>query len=223
MSRLANILLIEDNADITFAVSMGLQRAGHQVFAAESEAQGKAAYVRVKPELVLLDYNLPDGSGESVCQWLKSQSNTPIIFLTVRDEENDVVHGLELGADDYITKSFSLAILLSRVAAVLRRALPSGGDCLQCGDITLNRTATRVMRNGSPIMLTAQEYRLLLVLMEHKNQTLTRAQLLERLWDTDGRFVSDNTLTVTMRRLREKLGYPDCIQTLRGIGYRMEG
>ena len=124
---MANILLIEDNADITFAVSMGLQRAGHQVFAAESEAQGKAAYVRVKPELVLLDYNLPDGSGESVCQWLKSQSNTPIIFLTVRDEENDVVHGLELGADDYITKPFSLAILLSRVAAVLRRALPSRG------------------------------------------------------------------------------------------------
>ncbi len=223
MSTLANILLIEDNADITFAVSMGLQRAGYQVSMADTEAQGKAEYVRVKPELVLLDYNLPDGSGESVCRWVKSQGNTPIIFLTVRDQENDVVHGLELGADDYITKPFSLAILLSRVAAVLRRSISSGGDCLQCGDITLDRTATRVTQNGSQITLTAQEYRLLLVLMEHKNQTLTRIQLLERLWDADGKFVSDNTLTVTMRRLREKLGYPDCIQTLRGIGYRMEG
>ncbi|MBS5144755.1 MAG: response regulator transcription factor [Butyricicoccus pullicaecorum] len=220
---MANILLIEDNADITFAVSMGLQRAGYQVSMADTEAQGKAEYVRVKPELVLLDYNLPDGSGESVCRWVKSQGNTPIIFLTVRDQENDVVHGLELGADDYITKPFSLAILLSRVAAVLRRSISSGGDCLQCGDITLDRTATRVTQNGSQITLTAQEYRLLLVLMEHKNQTLTRIQLLERLWDADGKFVSDNTLTVTMRRLREKLGYPDCIQTLRGIGYRMEG
>lgn len=223
MSALANILLIEDDPDITFAVSMGLERAGHHVQIADTEAKGKAQYLHMKPELILLDYNLPDGSGESVCKWVKAQSNTPIIFLTVRDEETDVVHGLELGADDYITKPFSLVILLSRVTAVLRRSTPSSGDCFRCGNITLDRAATRVMHDGNQISLTAQEYRLLLVLMENKNQTLTRTRLLEKLWDADGRFVSDNTLTVTMRRLREKLGYPDCIQTLRGIGYRMEG
>lgn len=220
---MAKILLVEDDPDIAFAVSMGLTRAGHAVHIAGTEAEGKAQYFHTAPELILMDHNLPDGSGESLCRWVKAQSDTPIIFLTVRDAESDVVHGLELGADDYITKPFSLAILLSRVTAVLRRAAPSQGDCLRCGTITLDRAATRVMQDGRQVELTAQEYRLLLVLMENKNQTLTRTRLLEKLWDADGKFVSDNTLTVTMRRLREKLGYPDCIQTLRGIGYRMEG
>lgn len=220
---MAKILLVEDDPDITFAVAMGLARAGHTVHTAGTEAEGKAQYFHTLPELILLDHNLPDGSGESLCRWVKAQSDTPIIFLTVRDAEADVVHGLELGADDYITKPFSLAILLSRVAAVLRRAAPSTGNHLRCGTIMLDRAATRVIQDGKQVELTAQEYRLLLVLMENKNQTLTRTRLLEKLWDADSRFVSDNTLTVTMRRLREKLGYPDCIQTLRGIGYRMEG
>ncbi len=220
---MAKILLVEDDADITFAVVMGLERVGHQVCTVGTEAGAKEQYKKEKPELILLDYNLPDGSGDSVCRWIKEQGSAPIIFLTVRDEEADVVHGLELGADDYITKPFSLAILISRVTAVLRRTTPEQGTCLHCGAITLDRAATRVTCGGVPAALTAQEYRLLLVLMEHKNQTLTRTQLLEMLWDADGKFVSDNTLTATMRRLREKLGYPDCIQTLRGIGYRIEG
>ncbi len=220
---MANILLVEDDADIAFAVSMGLKRAGHCVCTVGTEAGAKEQYTQTKPELILLDYNLPDGSGDSVCRWVKGQGDTPIIFLTVRDEEADVVHGLELGADDYITKPFSLAILLSRVTAVLRRTVPKQGERLQCGSITLDAAATRVTLSGASVALTAQEYRLLLVLMENKNQTLTRTRLLEKLWDADGKFVSDNTLTATMRRLREKLGYPDCIQTLRGIGYRMEG
>ncbi len=219
---MAKILLVEDDADITFAVVVGLERAGHQVCTVGTEADAKEQYRRELPALILLDYNLPDGSGDSVCRWVKAQGNTPIIFLTVRDEEADVVHGLELGADDYITKPFSLAILVSRVTAVLRRTIPEAGDSLHCGAITLDRAATRVTCDGVTVPLTAQEYRLLLVLMEHKNQTLTRTQLLEKLWDADGKFVSDNTLTATMRRLREKLGYPDGIQTLRGIGYRME-
>lgn len=130
---MANILLIEDDPDITFAVSMGLMRARHHVDTAGTEAQGKAQYLHATPELILMDYNLPDGSGESLCAWVKAQGDIPIIFLTVRDEEADVVHGLELGADDYITKPFSLAILLSRVHAVLRRtAPPAVGDCLRC-------------------------------------------------------------------------------------------
>ena len=137
---MANILLIEDDPDITFAVSMGLMRARHHVDTAGTEAQGKAQYLHATPELILMDYNLPDGSGESLCAWVKAQGDIPIIFLTVRDEEAVVVHGLELGADDYITKPFSLAILLSRVHAV--------GDCLRCGTITRTRQRPASCRRG---------------------------------------------------------------------------
>ena len=221
---MAEILLVEDDGDIAFAVTAGLARAGYTAHSARTLAQAKAAFDAPRPDLILLDYNLPDGPGDDFCRWVKARADTPVIFLTVRDEEADIVRGLDLGADDYIVKPFSLAVLLSRVAAVLRRAVPghTADGWLHCGALALDPAETKAYREGREIALTAQEYRLFAVLMENKNQTLTRARLLEKLWDADGNFVSDNTLTVTMKRLREKLGRPSYIQTLRGIGYRLE-
>ncbi|HEX3077075.1 MAG TPA: response regulator transcription factor [Lachnospiraceae bacterium] len=146
----------------------------------------------------------------------------PIIFLTVRDEENDIVKGLDMGADDYITKPFQLPVLLSRMNAVLRRTKDINCNILTCGEIKVDKTRTIAFYKEQELALTAGEYRLLLVFLENKNQTITRTQLLSKLWDADGYFVNDNTLTVTIKRLREKLCNPSYIKTLRGIGYRME-
>ena len=121
---MAEILLVEDDGDIAFAVTAGLARAGYTAHSARTLAQAKAAFDAARPDLILLDYNLPDGPGDDFCRWAKARADTPVIFLTVRDEEADIVRGLDLGADDYIVKPFSLAVLLSRVAAVLRRAVP---------------------------------------------------------------------------------------------------
>lgn len=215
------VLLIEDDETIAFGIQTGLQVKGHQVLWAATVAQGESIF-KTDIDVVLLDLNLPDGNGYDVCRRLKSQRDTPILFLTIRDDEKDIVTGLDIGADDYIVKPFQLSVLESRMRAVLRRAQKQERDQLQCGNILLDRKQTRVFADGSEISLTAGEYRLLLVLLENKNQTIPRGRLLEKLWDQDGIFVNDNTLTVTMKRLREKLGRPSCIQTLRGIGYRME-
>ncbi|MNC50209.1 Sensory transduction protein regX3 [compost metagenome] len=166
---------------------------------------------------------MPDGTGADFCRHVKLTRNVPVIFLTVRDGEGDIVQGLDMGADDYITKPFQLAVLLSRIRAVLRRSAgPDGLQLLACGGITVDKPRTLACCSGQELALSAGEYRLLTVLLENKNLTLTRTQLLDKLWDANGNFVNDNTLTVTMKRLREKLGNPDCIKTIRGIGYRME-
>lgn len=218
---MVKVLLIEDDENIAFGIQAGLQGKGYQVRWAENAAQGIELFEQGW-DVVLLDLNLPDGNGYEVCRQLKERLDTPILFLTVRDDERDIVTGLDMGADDYIVKPFQLSVLESRIRAVLRRTKKENGEYLTCGDIILDREKTKAYAGGKEIILTAGEYRLLLVLMENKNYTLTRTRLLEKLWDQDGAFVNDNTLTVTMKRLREKLGYPPYIQTLRGIGYRME-
>lgn len=219
---MAVILLLEDDENIAFGIQTGLNRSGYEVMWCKSLQEAQTAY-SAEIQLVLLDWNLPDGSGYIFCQELKAVRDIPIIFLTVRDDEQDIVRGLESGADDYIIKPFQLSVLLARIRAVLRRSNRKNEDSiLSCGKIYLERVSTRVLVNEREIVLSAGEYRLLLMLMENKNHTLTRRMLLERLWDENGNFVNDNTLTVTMKRLREKLGEADCIRTLRGIGYRME-
>lgn len=172
--------------------------------------------------LILLDLNLPDGSGYEFCRWVKAQCDIPIIFLTVRDSVEDITKGLDMGADDYVTKPFHIAVLESRIAAVLRRVPEENGSVCTCGTIHLDKEKMRVTVAGEEVVLTALEYRLLLVLMENKGRTLPRNLILEKLWDSEGNFVNDNTLTVTVKRLREKLKQTRCIVTVRGIGYRME-
>lgn len=215
------ILIIEDDETILFGLQAALRRNGFEPVCASSLEEGRSKFSGLI-SLVLLDWNLPDGTGAEFVPYAKSIRDVPVIFLTVRDEERDIVQGLDMGADDYIIKPFQLSVLLSRIHAVLRRTKTAGQSVLSCGAITVDRAKTLALYDGRELNLTAGEYRLLTVLLENKNQTLTRTQLLDKLWDSDGNFVNDNTLTVTMKRLREKLCSPPCIKTIRGIGYRME-
>lgn len=217
------ILLVEDDETISFAIERFLYQKGVKTICCTTIKQARDILTPTI-SLVLLDLNLPDGNGYDLCQAIKAVSDIPIIFLTVRDEENDIVQGLDMGADDYIIKPFQLSVLWSRINAVLRRSTDKtvGTKLLCCGEIRVDSTANRVWANEHEIKLTATEYRLLLILLENKNRTMTRTVLLEKLWDINGEFVENNTLTVTIKRLREKLGNPACIRTLRSIGYRME-
>lgn len=217
------ILLVEDDETIRFALQRFFIKKQVQIICCDTVEQARSS---LSPAigLVLLDLNLPDGSGYDFCRSVKSIGDIPVIFLTVRDEEQDVVRGLDMGADDYIVKPFQLSVLWSRINAVLRRvsSAADGARLLCCGEIRVDSAASRAWSGGQEIALSAAEYRLLLLLLENKNRTMPRTLLLERLWDMGGEFVEDNTLTVTMKCLREKLGNPACIRTLRGLGYRME-
>ena len=153
-----------------------------------------------RADLLILDWNMPDGAGDELCGWARERwPGLPIILLTVRNSTQEVVAGFRNGADDYVTKSFELDVLYSRIQALLRRSLPK-----------------------NPAILSASEYELLRILMEHKGKTVARSWLLEQIWDQKGSYVNDNTLTVTMKRLREKLFCPACLKTIRSLGYRME-
>lgn len=217
------ILLVEDDENIAFAVQRFLGQKQVQTICCATIAQARTALTPAIG-LALLDLNLPDGSGYELCHIIKSTGEIPVIFLTVQDDEQDIVKGLDMGADDYIVKPFQLSVLWSRINAVLRRTGDNadGAQLFCCGEIRLDSAANRVWIAEQEVSLTATEYRLLLALLENKNRTMTRTVLLERLWDMGGEFVEDNTLTVTMKRLREKLGNPAYIRTLRGLGYRME-
>lgn len=233
------ILLVEDDETIAFGIYSAFARKGYEVICCSDMAEGKAKFSR-EISLILLDLNLPDGSGYDFCRWVRKEFNTPIIFLTVRDDVEDITRGLDMGADDYITKPFHIAVLESRIQAVLRRrpistpevnaagiGLAKGhilesSAMLVCGNIRLNTEKMQVCVEEEEVALTGLEYRLLRMLMENKGCILPRNRILERLWDADGNFVNDNTLTVAMKRLRKKLRHTSNITTVRGIGYRME-
>lgn len=218
---MAKILLVEDDDTISFGIRASLEKKGYEITACTCLAGAKKLFSDAFA-LVLLDLNLPDGTGYELCTWVKARCDTPIIFLTVRDEVSDITRGLDMGADDYVTKPFHIAVLESRIAAVLRRAPEEPDGSAACGNIRLNKEKMQVLLGGREITLTALEYRMLLILMENKGRTLPRSLILEKLWDSEGNFVNDNTLTVTVKRLREKLDHTRCITTVRGIGYRME-
>lgn len=218
------ILLVEDDEVLCQGLTEALTIEKHEVLAAGTAAAARR-YFDQAPDFVILDLNLPDGNGFALCRELKERQELPVIFLTARDDDRDMVKGLDLGADDYITKPFRLNVLLSRLRAVARRyqAVKQKGSRLVCGELCLLPEETRVLLAGNEMILTAGEFKLLQLLMEHKGQTLTRGQLLERLWDDEGNFVNDNTLTVMMKRLRRKLdsGPEQYIRTVRGIGYKV--
>ena len=218
---MTKILLVEDDETIAFGIKSALKRKGYMCTSCASAGQAKDLFAEGF-QLILLDLNLPDGSGYDFCKWVKEREDTPVIFLTVCDDVKDITRGLDMGADDYVTKPFHIAVLESRIAAVLRRTSDDGGNVLSCGNIQLDREKMQVMVDGQSVDATALEYRLLEVLMENKGRTLPRNLILDNLWDTDGNFVNDNTLTVTVKRLRRKLMDTGYIVTIRGIGYRME-
>lgn len=175
------------------------------------------------PTILLLDWNMPDGQGSELCRRIRERrADLPIIFLTVRGDSHDIVSGFQYGADDYVVKPFALAVLHSRMLALLRRAGNTGESKLFCDDLVLDKEKMAVYHGQKEIPVSQPEYRLLLLLLENKGKTITRNQLLEEVWDSGGNYVNDNTLTVTMKRLREKLCNPPCLKTIRSFGYRME-
>lgn len=217
------IYYAEDDASIAQTVRTFLERHGYQVSVFPTIAETKQALQNQCPTLILVDWNMPDGSGASLCRWIRSNfRELPVIFLTVRGDSRDVVSGFQDGADDYVVKPFELEILLSRIHALLRRAGNVAKQYLSCDSIFLDQNRTQVRRGTQEIHLTPSEYQLLLYLLQNKGRTVTREQLLEQIWDSSGNYVNDNTLTVAMKRLREKLGQPSCLKTVRSVGYRME-
>ena len=218
---MTKILLVEDDETIAFGIESALKRKGYMCTSCASVGQAKDLFSEGL-QLILLDLNLPDGSGYDFCKWVKERADTPVIFLTVCDDVKDITRGLDMGADDYVTKPFHIAVLESRIAAVLRRTSDDGGNVLSCGNIQLDREKMQVVLDGQSVDATALEYRLLEVLMENKGRTLPRNLILDKLWDAEGNFDNDNTLTVTVKRLRKKLMDTEYIVTIRGIGYRME-
>lgn len=222
------ILVVEDDHTIALGLGYSLEEAGYRVeICYNTSAAMRALEADEKPSLLLLDLSLPDGSGYDICARAKLLGDYPVIFLTARDEEISVVLGLDMGADDYITKPFRVRELLSRIKSVLRRYQreESGCSVFQIGPIRVNLQEAKVYKGEAPVDLTALEYRLLLTLIHNAGQVMTRNQLLENIWDVAGNFVNDNTLTVYMKRLRDKLeedpSNPKLIQTVRGMGYRM--
>lgn len=186
-------------------------------------ALAKAALRKYTPTIILLDWNMPDGQGNELCEWIRLRwSSLPVIFLTVRGDSHDIVSGFGHGADDYVVKPFELNVLYSGILALLRRTVQANGTRLSCDNLLLDKDKMIVFCNQEEIVLSQPEYQLLLLLMENKGKTVTRKQLLELVWDNNGIYVNDNTLTVTMKRLREKLNNPGCLKTMRSFGYRME-
>lgn len=222
------IMLVEDDAVIGGGLEYTLQQEGYEVTVIHTVSQALAARKEEAYDLYLLDLGLPDGSGYDICKVVKKEEDTPVIFLTAVEDEGNVVMGLDMGADDYITKPFRIRELVSRMKSVLRRCQKQDMDkkVIAVGSLKINLAEGKVYKNQQEIGLTAMEYRLFLTFLKNRGQILSRTQLLEQLWDVSSDFINDNTLTVYIKRLREKIedipNEPRYIQTVRGMGYRME-
>lgn len=218
------LLLVEDDPDLIRTLTTFLHQEGFRLLSATGQQEAAVLMKNEKPHLALVDISLREGNGFGVCRQAR-ELGLPVIFLTASSDEFSVVAGLDMGADDYIAKPFRPRELVSRIRSVLRR---SGGhkSLLSVGDIVVDAQKGTVTRKGEAVFLSALEYKLLLLLLQHKGQLLTRDRLLEEIWDSGGDFVNDNTLTVYMKRLREKLEEdpknPRHLKTLRGLGYRLE-
>ena len=221
----AAVLLVEDDPSIVEHLTGFLAEEGFSVRSAQGQEEALDILDEKKTDLVLLDITLAQGNGFAVCASIKAQYHVPVIFLTAMDNEYSVVAGLDMGADDYISKPFRPRELVSRMRSVLRRS-GRGQKAAVIRDITVDTERGVVLREGRELYLSALEYRLLLVFLSHRGQVLSRAVLMEELWDITGEYVNDNTLTVYIKRLREKIerdpGSPVILKTVRGLGYRME-
>lgn len=218
-----DIYYVEDDKIISQAVKEFLGQRGYRVSVFPTVTGAKEALLHMRPTIVLVDWNMPDGNGNLLVQWIRSKwKELPVIFLTVRGDSCDIVSGFENGADDYVVKPFELDVLLSRIKALLRRTGDTSKQYLSCGSISLDMKKMSVHNGAEEIGLSPSEYQLLLYLLQNKGKTVTRRKLLEEIWDSSGNYVNDNTLTVTMKRLREKLHQPICLKTVRSVGYRME-
>ena len=220
------ILIVEDDLSLINGLSFALKKQGYESDVARTKLEANAVWKDKKYDLVILDVSLPDGSGFDICEKIRQTSKVPIIFLTAADEETDIIMGLDIGGDDYITKPFKLAVLMSRINAILRRSnnFEQKHTEISSNGITVQLLKGKVYKNGAPIDLTASEYKLLCMLMENKDIVLSAEQILSKLWDCDEKYVDNNTLTVYIRRLRSKIednpSKPKMIVTVRRMGYK---
>lgn len=220
------IIIVEDNEIILNGLALSLRQEGYNIIKTSSEKE-VLSKIDDTISLVLLDITLPDSDGFEICKKIRKIRDIPIIFLTAKDEEKDVIQGLELGADDYITKPFGLRELKLRIKTILRRYKQGKEkeNIIKIKDVTINIDKAIVYKNDKELELTALEYKILLMLFNNNSQIITREQILDKIWDIAGNFVNDNTLTVYIKRIREKVEddptNPKIIKTVRGIGYRV--
>ena len=220
------IFFVEDDLSLIHGLSFALQQQGYEIVNARTCQEVKTLWQDHSYDLVILDVTLPDGSGYNLCRLIRQSSKVPILFLTAADEETDIIMGLDIGGDEYITKPFKLAIFLSRVNALLRRSgdFRQPDDTLQSGGITVHQLTREVTKDGAPVELTTSEYKLLCLFLEHPNLVLSPEQILGRLWDCEQNYIDSSTLTVYIRRLRAKIeddpSNPKRIITVRRMGYK---
>jgi len=220
------IFFVEDDLSLIRGLSFAIKKQGYEITIARTSLEAETLLLNVKYDLVILDVSLPDGSGYDLCKKIRKTSKIPIMFLTAADEETDIIMGLDIGADDYITKPFKLAVFLSRINALLRRSdnFNQTDSELKSNDIKVELLKRDVYKNGKQIDLTASEYKLLCLFMENPNIVLSAEQILGKLWDCNQNYIDSNTLTVYIRRLRTKIendpGQPQKIVTVRGMGYK---
>ena len=217
------ILLLEDDTTLGSGIRMALQCPSVQITLCRTLAQAQNALAQNSYDLLILDINLPDGSGLELLEQVRKTSRVPVILLTANDLEMDVVTGLESGADDYITKPFSLAILRARVNAQLRRSIPVKTSCIEIGRFQFDFDRMEFRKDGQAIELSKTEQKLLRILIENRGQTLSRGMLVDKIWTDGAEFVDENALSVTVKRLRSKLedtpSSPQYLKTVYGIGY----
>ena len=221
------ILLVEDSDTIIIGLKYLLETEGFEINIAKNIKDTYKILENENFNLILLDINLPDGKGFSICENLKKNNDIPIIFLTARDEEKDIVEGLDIGADDYVTKPFRNRELISRINNVLRRYEKNNksDNIIKFKDIKIDLSKSKVTKGEEEIIFTSLEYRILVMLFSNKDVLISREKILDKIWDVAGNFVNDNTLTVYIKRIREKLDDKDgnIIKTVRGRGYIIEG
>lgn len=216
---MTKILLVEDNEAIVKGLKYSLETEG---FSVEWSCNIENAYAKASSsDLIILDVTLPDGSGFDFCKNIKKQIDIPIIFLTAKDEEKDVVEGFELGADDYVVKPFRPKELISRINRTLKAHNKENKNIIKCKNITIDLDSNRVYEDDKEIIFTALEYKILLMLFTNIDRIVTRDDILSKIWDVSGNFVNDNTLTVYIKRIRNKLN-SDIIKTIKSVGYRVD-
>lgn len=220
------IFFVEDDLGLISGLSFAMKKQGYEIDIARTSLEAQRLRMNAKYDLVILDVSLPDGSGYDLCREIRKTSKVPIMFLTAADEETDIIMGLDLGGDDYITKPFKLAVFLSRVNALLRRSdnFNRADTELKSNGIKVQLLKQEVSKNEELLDLTANEYKLLCLFMENPDIVLSPEQILSRLWDCDENYIDSNTLTVYIRRLRTKIeddpGKPEKIVTVRRMGYK---
>ena len=223
---MSSILLLEDDLSLINGLSLAFKRQGFELSVARTLKEADVLWADGRYDLLVLDVSLPDGSGFEFCKKVRQVSKVPIIFLTASDEEMNIITGLDIGGDDYITKPFKLGVLESRINALLRRAKDFGAadTQLQSNGIKVLLLQGQAFKNGEPLDLTAVEYKLLCLFMQNPNVVLTKEQILDKLWDSEGNYIDSGTLTVYMRRLRIKVednpGEPQMLLTVRRMGYK---